>query len=285
MGETTISWTNYTFNPWEGCEAISPACDNCYAARRDRRLHGGEHWTTPKRLFHDSDAYWGQLERWNREAAAELKTRRVFIGSLMDIFELQFGSKQMDAARQRLRERIPELGWLTFLFTTKRPNLAHLCMPTWHRRAPKNVWLIVTVENNEHRWRIDAAQTLGCPVGISCEPLLGPLDLDVPLAKRQVQWIIGGGESGPGARLTEYGWALGLRNQAKAHAIPFHWKQWGEWAPTAEAPAGKIALQTTGRYLDARSYGRYGAGASGRTLDGREWLEFPEFWQPKAVAA
>lgn len=283
MGETTISWTNYTFNPWEGCEPISPACDNCYAARRDRRLHQGEHWTTPKRLFHDRESYWKQLDQWHAEARRAGHSKRVFVGSLMDIFELQGAGTDQDRSRTRLWERIPELPWLTFLLTTKRPEHAPALVPMhWlNEGMPKNVWLIVTVESQDFRWRIARAQQLRCPVGVSCEPLLGELQLDEALARRQVQWIIGGGESGPGARLTERYWAASLLDQAQAHGVPFHWKGWGEWAPTEEAPANAIPQQTTGRQFGS-TYGRYGAGASGRQIYGREWLELPKFWTPAA---
>lgn len=277
MGITTISWTHYTFNPWEGCQAISPACDHCYARRRDIRLHRGRHWED-EHLLHDSHQYWKQLWQWNAAAAAAGEIRRVFVGSLMDVFEKP-QSFVLNRERQRLWQQIPHLKWLDFLLTTKRPENARQCLPAeWNNsasapgRMPSNVRCMVTVESQEYTGRIAAAAAVFPRVGVSAEPLLGPLDLGPAIARRQLDWVITGGESGPAARITELAWVRSLRDQAQAAGIAFHFKQWGEWAPFQdEAKPHALRASRPG----GANYYRIGAGHSGRILDARTYLEFP----------
>ncbi|TAL08425.1 MAG: DUF5131 family protein [Nitrospirae bacterium] len=107
MGENSkIEWCDHTFNPWEGCEKVSPGCKNCYAAARDAWLHGGRNWGPgAPRLFH-SDAYWKQPLRWQRQAAAAGDVHRVFCGSLCDILDdWRDGGQSLDPLRRRVFER------------------------------------------------------------------------------------------------------------------------------------------------------------------------------------
>ena len=109
---------------------------------------------------------------------------------------------------------------------------------------------------------------------LSCEPLLGEIHLDDWLAQKTVHWVIAGGESGPKARPSDPDWFLGVRDQCAAHGVPFHFKQWGDWAPL-DAVAGPNMPR--GILSDGYSapMGRFGKKASGRLLEGKTWDEAP----------
>lgn len=195
MGEQTkIAWADHTFNPWEGCVKISPACDSCYAAARDERLHHGDNWgKDADRLMH-KDAYWRQPFKWNRDAiAAGKKRRNVFCGSLMDIME---DRRDLDAARRRVYDLVMMTPYLNWLFVTKRPmNFRRLLPMAWLDEMPHNVWGITTVESVEYTWRIDELLEIPFRVhGVSYEPALGPVDFR-PWLERGLHWLIIGGES------------------------------------------------------------------------------------------
>jgi protein gp37 len=253
---STIEWTDNTFNPWEGCARVSPACENCYAETRDkRRLFGPElHWgVRAPRLFH-GDAYWKQPLAWNRRAAEAGERRRVFCSSLADVFE---DRRDLDPHRARLWrviEATPNLDWLLL---TKRPqNIGRLAAPWSAGSWPSNVWLGATVENQKYAdERIPELLRHGAAVRfLSCEPLLGPLDLTRWLGR--LAWVIAGGESGPGARPSAIDWIRAVRDQVVGAGVAFHFKQWGNWTPTGEQ---LVRLRTK----------------SERRLDGRTWDEFP----------
>jgi protein gp37 len=276
--QTRISWANRTFNPWEGCTAISPACDGCYAAARDRRLHGGRHWQPDGPRLAHVEQYWDNLRLWQRDAAQRGERQRVFVGSLCDIFE-QRRDLPLQSLRERLWRTIPNTPDLIYMLTTKRPENIPFCVPmTWRSCPPANVWIIVTVEMQEYVWRIEAARD-AMPhvrvVGVSAEPLLGRLDLDQPLSKGWVQWIIAGGESGARPRITEYDWVAHLRDQAVHKGIPFHFKQWGEWMPLVQIEQHQEPL-IPDKAERSRGFVLLGAGKTGRMLDSREWLEVPD---------
>lgn len=194
MGEQTgISWTDHTFNPWEGCMRVSPGCENCYAEARNARFHPalipnvvrkyahtgkGLHWgppsTTPRLLR--SASYWQQPIKWNRDARAAGVRRRVFCASLADVFEDHPDVVGERAALFKLIEETPALDWQLL---TKRPeNMARLAPRSWETRWPDNVWAGVTAENAEQLAR-RAPYLRQIPARVrflSCEPLLGPLD-------------------------------------------------------------------------------------------------------------
>jgi protein gp37 len=303
--DSKIEWTHHTFNPWIGCTKVSPACDHCYAEAWDKRF-GGEHWgpKAPRRLT--SEQNWNQPLKWNREAEKAGERHRVFCASLADVFDNQ----APEGARGRLWELIKQAPWLDWLLLTKRPqNIAKMLPDDWRSGYP-NVWLGTTVENQaEADRRIEPLLQVSAVVHfLSCEPLLGRIDLwkalyvgpeggiDYAYSKRQMlHWVICGGESGPDARPMHPDWARSLRDQCARAGVPFHFKQWGEWAPkinghaaTAGTEWGALAVNgalrqytTTwnGRQGDESdneySMIRVGKKATGRLLDGREWNELP----------
>lgn len=292
MADTTaISWTDRTFNPIIGCEDVGPGCKNCYAAAYAKRV--GRDFAVRTRT---SEAYWLKPLKWNDEACAEGKRIRVFCASLSDVFD----NKWPLGVREDLWALIVATPWLDWQILTKRiGNAARFLPSAWAHFGlwPRNLWLGATVVYQEEATR-DIAKLLDIPARVrflSCEPLLGPIDLRGPLATGALHWVIAGGESGPGARPMHADWARGIRDQCAATGVPFHFKQWGEWATVydrdREDPDWRKCPDSDadprGRYLNlAGGHGfhgervtfvrKVGKKRAGHLLDGREHLEFPK---------
>lgn len=249
MGKASgIQWTNHTFNPWWGCEKVSPGCKHCYAetfaARPIHVLPGGGKGALPiwggastvRRFF--GDGHWRDPVAWNR-AAEKAKTRaRVFCASMADVFE---DRRDLDAHRARLFELIEATPWLDWQLLTKRPqNMARLAPDRWRDGWPENVWAGCTVENQEESDR-RIKHLLMVPARVrflSMEPLLGPADLDPWFTtigapedrlppEQALHWIIVGGESGKGARPFDLAWARDLIRQCDAAGVAMFLKQLG----------------------------------------------------------
>lgn len=256
--DTEIAWTDDTFNPWWGCVRVSPGCEHCYAETFAKRVG---HSTTGTKLpiwgvdasrRAMSDKHWGLPFRWNREAIAAGKRRRVFCASMADVFEVLpdrnvEGRRVQDDARKRLWfviETTPALDWLLL---TKRPeNVARLAPWSAERNDwPANVWLGTTAEDQAHydrRWPF-VAKSGARTTFISHEPALGPLVLRCHgcggtvgdhLAPDQggcsgwfPDWVITGGESGGGARPYDLAWTFDLVEQCKRARIACFVKQIG----------------------------------------------------------
>lgn len=179
---TEISWADATFNPWVGCTKVSAACDHCYAESWAKRSGHPELWTGERRRTSSSN--WQQPIKWNRAAAAAGVRRRVFCASLADVFDNQVPA-EWRGDLWRLIEATPHLDWLLL---TKRPqNIAKMLPPFigvnsafFYRPWPwPNVWLGTTVENQVEADR-RIPQLLAAPAAVrflSCEPLLGPVNL------------------------------------------------------------------------------------------------------------
>lgn len=269
MGKnSSIEWTHHTFNPWWGCVKVSPACKHCYAEAWAKRVGQGV-WgkRAPRRTF--SEAHWLQPLAWNREALAEGLRKRVFCASMADVFEER---RDLDPWRERLWgliEATPQLDWLLL---TKRSDAVGRLAP-WSTAWPANVWIGTTIENQH--WadkRLEEFANLRARVRfLSCEPLLGPLDLTRWLDR--LSWVITGGESGPRARPMHPLWVEGLRDQCSAAGVPFHFKQWGDWRPVASDATRTIrALEQGGVRVVVE---RLGKREAGRVLSGRTWDELP----------
>lgn len=289
-----IEWTDHTFNPWVGCTKISPACDHCYAEGWAKRTGGAALWRGERRRT--TEANWRQPLKWNREAEASGIRRKVFCASLADVFDNQVPA-EWRADLWRLIDETPGIDWLLL---TKRPQNIVKMMPAvwiWPPSAmPRNIWLGTTVENQaEAERRIPELLTAPAAVRfLSCEPLLGPIDL--PLAYlnpvhdfanlfggARVDWVICGGESGPEARPTHPDWARSLRDQCAAESVPFFFKQWGEWLHQPERAHFKELAREPWRRADSQRPGvrpalmfKVGKKRAGALLDGREWREVPD---------
>lgn len=279
--DSRIEWTHHTFNPWWGCVKVSAACDHCYAETWAKRL-GADVWgpKTERRFF--TDAHWKEPLRWNREASEAGERRRVFCASMADVFE---NRPDLIEPRARLLELIEQTPHLDWLLLTKRIHLVHKLLPKGYE-LPTNVWLGTTVENQDSAdKRIKYLLKFKTPSVrfLSCEPLLGPVDIAQYLIKNEkgvrVDWVIAGGESGAGSRPMEPLWPDALRKQCTKARVPFHFKQWGHWAPadlasdvmTPRTPIHVVRQDGTEVMLAA-----VGKGKAGRTLGGRQWDQFPK---------
>ena len=270
---TAIEWADHTFNPWEGCQKVGPGCDNSYAEARNARFGGGvaSNWGPGAPRRRTSSANWRKPIAWNAAAAAFAekhgRRQRVFCASLADVFDNAVDPQWRDDL-WRLILDTPDLDWL--LLTKRIGNVAGR---TPISGMPKNVWLGVTIVNQVEADR-DIPKLLETPAAVrflSCEPLLGPVDLTaipygevlgnapsyqdalsariwVPAGSWSgrghtvgdrkfvdlctgIDWVIAGGESGPGARPMHPDWARSLRDQCGAAGVPFLFKQWGWCLP------------------------------------------------------
>ena len=331
---TKIEWTDFTLNWWEGCQKVGPGCDNCYAEARDIRFTGGTHWGpgAPRRKVKGAAAKLRRIRRGAEAFRAQHgRAPRIFCFSLADVFD-----KAVDPAWRA--EAFAEMEAATecrFQLLTKRVgNVAKMIPEAWGTGDwPAHIGLMITVVNQEEANRdvpklLDLKAKLGIPwVGLSCEPLLGPVDLRAiesvrgelrPYRARidaldgtcqslehrsddwfklptNLDWVIVGGESGPGARPMHPDWARSLRDQCVAAGTALFFKQWGKWLPVYdhdEDPdwrlCDSIARGTpNGRWMNLKGgHGFHGdrvvrmyrvdKARAGRLLDGREWNDLPE---------
>jgi protein gp37 len=284
MGKnSSIEWTDHTFNPWWGCAKVSAGCENCYAEVWAKRV-GESIWgqKADRRFF--TDKHWQEPLKWNLDAQLSTRRMRVFCASMADVFE---DRKDLIPWRQRLWLLITQTPWLDWLLLTKRPQNIEKCVP-WTENWPSNVWLGTTVENQ------DAADEripllLKHPAArrfLSCEPLIGPVDLsawtkDSPKQLHKIDWVIAGGESGAHSRPMLPSWARRLRDQCQHSKIPFHFKQWGHWAPV-EGPIIKAIRKSGVREFWDEVSGLNifmepkGKKIAGRYLDGATWDQIPK---------
>lgn len=228
MGESTlISWCHHTFNAWEGCEKISPACKHCYAEAMNRWLRGGENWgpNTPRRFF--GDAHWRKPHIWNAKAIAAGERRRVFVNSISDIGE---DRRDLDEHRERLWDVIRKCQQLDFLLLTKRPEVLRTLLPWGEDGDPwLNVWGGTTVEDDDYaKRRLPELKRMRVAVRfVSYEPALGFVNWDAHLRTApNIHWVIFGDESGRERRPAQLEWARCTRDACEEYGVPFHFKQW-----------------------------------------------------------
>ncbi len=214
MGKKSyIEWTESTWNPVTGCTKISPGCDHCYAERMTARLAAmgqpnyvnGFKVTTHEHML-ETPLMWK-------------KPQTIFVNSMSDLFHkdvpLDFIRNVFGVMRKASCHR--------FQVLTKRSKRLLELSPKldW----PENVWTGVSVEGQDYQFRIDHLRETGANVKfLSLEPLLGPL---LRLDLRGIDWVIVGGESGPGARPMKERWVVQIKRQCLAAKVPFFFKQWG----------------------------------------------------------
>jgi len=222
MSETTaIQWTDATFNPWWGCEKVSPGCANCYA-ERDAKRYGHDVWgPSPRRYF--GDKHWREPVRWNREAEASGVRRRVFCASMADVFE---DRRDLDAERARLFTLVEETPSLDWLLLTKRPErVASLVPGSWIKEIfPENVWMGTSVESPDYLVRVEALIEIPAFLHfVSYEPALASVDFSPYLRDpgAKLDWIIVGGESGQKARPFDVEWARGVISASRDRCAVF----------------------------------------------------------------
>lgn len=320
MGEETkIEWTHHTFNPWRGCTKVSPGCDHCYAdAMSGRNPSVLGKWGPNGVRALAAESYWKLPLQWDAKAADLGERHRVFCASLADVFE---GNDTMPvaahhlvrAARIRLFQLIDATPNLDWLLLTKRPenirpilhDISNGNSGAWNlfEHMP-NVWLGTSVENQDQAEK-RIPELLSIPATIhflSCEPLLGPLNLGrrqagsgwdewltgrmhrgpaVWAGEPKIDWIIAGGESGKAARPMHPAWVQALRDQCVEAGVPFFFKQWGEWAAFHQSGLESSVSIEHLRGPDVEHSNdpcpmyRLGKHNAGRLLDGRAWSEIP----------
>ena len=211
--QSSIEWTDATWNPVTGCNKVSPGCKFCYAERLAKRLQamGQANYANGFRLTLQPHMLEVPL-RWR-------KPRTVFVNSMSDLFHKDV---PLDYIR-RVFDVMSRAHWHRFQVLTKRAErvLELSSKLEW----ADNVWMGVSVESGRYRSRIDQLRSTGARIKfLSLEPLLGPLEnLDL----RGIDWVIVGGESGPKARRIDPAWVLDLRDQCRTSDVPFFFKQWG----------------------------------------------------------
>jgi protein gp37 len=229
MANSRIEWTESTWNPLTGCTKISPGCKHCYAERMAKRLHamGQPNYANGFKLALHPQALEIPLS-WK-------KPQVIFVNSMSDLFHkdvpVDFVQQVFDVMRRA--------SWHTFQVLTKRSE--RLLQLSSEIDWPDNVWMGVSVENQDYTFRIDHLRRTGAKIKfLSLEPLLGPLsNLDLS----GINWAIVGGESGPGARPILEEWVIEIKDQCRAARVPFFFKQWGG-----------VNKKRTGRILQGRTW-------------------------------
>ncbi len=240
---SAIEWTGVTWNPVTGCTKVSPGCAHCYAERLAARLRrmGAAKYARGFEVALHREALDDPL-RWRRP-------RLVFVNSMSDLFHADVPDAFVEAVFRTMNAASRH----TFQVLTKRPERAVAL--GGKLRWTSNVWLGASVESEPWLRRLEPLRAAPAAVKfLSLEPLLGPLpSLDLA----GIDWVIAGGESGPGARPMQPDWVRGIRDRCARDGVPFFFKQWGG---TQRKRAG-------------------------RTLDGRTWDELPAGADPATGAA
>lgn len=295
-----IEWTNASWNPVTGCDKISPGCARCYAATFAERFRGvkghpyeqgfdlklwperlelPKQWKKPRMIFVNSMSDW-----LHKDVPDE------FIFKMLDVMVIDAPWHTYQLLTKRA-ERLPDI-MKRYLYSRRRED-----DPEWWLR---NLWIGVSVENQKYAdERIPhLLQTPSAIRWVSCEPLLGPINLRPWLVSPSeyvsdlstgdsLDWVVVGGESGYGARPMHPDWVRSIRDQCQEAGTPFFFKQWGAWVPCTHfegIPANwqKKVCQVTMRVEDSgqdmiigETMFRVGKKISGRLLDGREWSQYP----------
>jgi len=232
---SSIEWTDATWNPVTGCSKVSPGCAHCYAETFAERFRG-----VPGHPYEQGF----DLKLWPQRLELPLtwkRPRMIFVNSMSDLFH----DDVPDAFIQKVFDAMGRADWHTFQVLTKRPERAAAMSARLPWRA--NIWMGTSVENQRFTARIESLRSTAAHVKfLSCEPLLGPLKLKL----RHIDWVIVGGESGPGARPMRADWARSIRDQCVKSGVPFFFKQWG-----AHDEAGiRVGKKHAGRVLDGRTW-------------------------------
>jgi protein gp37 len=231
---SSIEWTDATWNPVRGCTKISPGCKHCYAERFAERFRGVK--GHPFEQGFDLRLVPAKLEepfRWK-------KPQRIFVNSMSDLFHEEIPFEYI----QQVFGVMNRANWHQYQILTKRAERIEELSPKL--QWSPHIWMGVSVENNDYLWRIDHLRRTQAHVKfLSIEPLLGPLG---KIDLRGIDWVIVGGESGPGARTMETEWVKDIRDQCLKTGVAFFFKQWG-------------GVQKK---------------KAGRMLEGRTWDEMPE---------
>lgn len=242
---SSIEWTDATWNPVTGCTKITAGCDNCYAARFSERFRG-----VPGHPFENGFDLTFRPDRL-AQPLSWTRPRMIFVNSMSDLFHKNVPKDYV----AQVFDTMEAADWHTYQILTKRSSLLRNFINERYRvhSAPHHMWFGVSVEDARGSARIAHLRAANASTRfLSVEPLIGPtgkLDL------QGISWVIVGGESGPGARPMDPSWAIDVRDQCVRARVPFFFKQWGGRTPKS----------------------------GGRLLEGREWNQFP-IHRPRRLA-
>lgn len=234
---STIEWTDATWNPVSGCTKVTAGCDFCYAERFAERFRG-----VPGHPFEagfDLELKPARL----MQPLAWRRPRRIFVNSMSDLFHKDIPSSFIDA----VFETMERASWHTYQILTKRSSLMEKYLKNRYgdRNAPPHIWLGVSIEDARNVVRLKHLKRAQATIKfVSFEPLLGSVGR---ISLSGIDWVIVGGESGPGARPMREEWAVEVRDQCLRDGVAFFFKQWGG----------------------------HHSKAGGRLLKGREWSQYP----------
>jgi protein gp37 len=233
---SSIEWTQATWNPTTGCDQVSPGCDNCYALTLAKRLKamGADKYQHDGGPRTSGPGFGITIHPDALRLPYTWRTPRlVFVNSMSDLFHARVPVPFIQQVLQ-VMQGTPQH---TYQVLTKRSRRLLLLDLEW----PPNLWIGVSVENAQVLGRVDDLRQVPAAVRfLSCEPLLGPLD---GINLTGIHWVIAGGESGPRARPMDPQWVAGLRDVCSEAEVPFFFKQWGGRTPKAG-----------GRLLDGQTY-------------------------------
>lgn len=314
MQNSTIEWTDKTWNPVTGCTKVSQGCKNCYAEKIYERFNG-------KGSFRNVTCHSDRLTqplKWKKPA-------RIFVNSMSDLFHEDVPFAFIDLVFAVMKQCQQH----TFQILTKRPER----MNEWYNYRPNffskldnavlemmdkydgfhsqlcyiqndriegwplpNVWIGVSAENQETaNERLPYLNMIPATVKfVSAEPLLGPIDFEKALGdslkwhagglKNCISWVITGGESGPGARPVHPDWIISIRDQCAADYVPFFFKQWGNYLPHCQLEgylpnlvkaSAEVKFPSPHNPSKMNTYYRIGKTKAGNLLNGKQYLEFP----------
>lgn len=280
MENSLISWCHDTANLWIGCMKVHEGCDNCYAEALDKRWKGG-HWggSANRKMV---NSVWDSLKRFQKIAEQTGENRRVFVGSMMDVFEKPYpvedskgnliaGLTTGDIRDRFFNDVVPNSPNLQFLLLTKRPgNIKKYVPKAWLTTPPDNV-IYGTSAVNQQTANDLIGKLLDVPGRhfISAEPLLGPISFrwaawhDYKFCEgtsneydgfKGIDWVIVGGESGHSARVMQPEWAQQIRDECLEAGVPFHFKQWGQHEPDIFGQMHRVQKKSHDALLDGVEY-------------------------------
>lgn len=231
MAESSIEWTELTWNPTTGCDKVSQGCKNCYAERMAKRLHamGVDKYKNKFKITEHPDAL---LEPYKWK-----KRRVVFVNSMSDLFHKEVS----DEFILKVFDVMKDTEHVYQILTKQAERLLEFDQNILKGRWPHNVWMGVSVEDSRVTDRIDYLRQTGARVKfLSCEPLIGALpNMNID----KIDWVIVGGESGPKSRKMDEDWVLDIMEQCEKADVRFFFKQWGG-----------VNKKKTGREINGKTY-------------------------------
>ena len=283
MNKTNIDYLDYSWNPTHGCSPISDGCRSCWANIMAKRLAG-----MGARGYSKEDPFKPTFCPWELDKPLRIKKPATIGVSFMgDLFHEDILDHQINS----IFLKMINIDWHTYLVLTKRPERMadFVSIGTGWRGKMPNVWLGVSCENQARAderipilLQIPAAKRF-----VSLEPLLGPVDLPGKHGSGYLEhykdnetldWVIVGGESGPGARPMHPDWVRSIRDQCQEAGVPFFFKQWGEWidATHMETIRSHLGIRADEMMLEMLCMRRIGKKQAGHLLDGQIWDQMPQ---------